>query len=105
MAEQTKRELLEEVWIPQEGECEYLKYGALEMLSKRCVDIFQPDTGACGGITEVKKMMAIANACEEMIQSGHFEENVLGHSYHMQSGTYFLIIAVAKTFGISAFTS
>ena len=46
------------------GECEYLKYGALEMLSKRCVDIFQPDTGACGGITEVKKMMAIANACQ-----------------------------------------
>lgn len=44
------------------GECEYLKYGALEMISKRCVDIFQPDTGACGGITEVKKMMAIAEA-------------------------------------------
>lgn len=42
------------------GECEYLKYGAQEMLSKRCVDIFQPDTGACGGITEVKNMMAIA---------------------------------------------
>lgn len=44
------------------GECEYLKFGALEMLSKRCVDVFQPDTGACGGITEVKKMMAIAEA-------------------------------------------
>lgn len=44
------------------GECEYLKFGALEMLSKRCVDIFQPDTGACGGITEVKKMTAIAEA-------------------------------------------
>lgn len=44
------------------GECEYFKNGALEMISKRCVDIFQPDTGACGGITEVKKMMAIAEA-------------------------------------------
>jgi D-galactarolactone cycloisomerase len=44
------------------GECEYLKYGAQEMLSRRCVDIFQPDTGACGGITEVKNMMAIAQA-------------------------------------------
>ena len=44
------------------GECEYLKSGALEMISRRCVDIFQPDTGACGGITEVKKMMAIAEA-------------------------------------------
>lgn len=42
------------------GECEYLKYGAHEMMSKRCVDIFQPDTGACGGISEVKNMMAIA---------------------------------------------
>jgi D-galactarolactone cycloisomerase len=44
------------------GECEYLKFGALEMLSKRCVDIFQPDTGACGGITEVKNMMTLAKA-------------------------------------------
>jgi D-galactarolactone cycloisomerase len=44
------------------GECEYLKYGALEMLSKKCVDIFQPDTCACGGITEMKKIMAIAQA-------------------------------------------
>jgi len=49
--------------------------------------------------------MAIANACEEMIQSGHFEENVLGHSYHMQSGTYFLIIEFAKLTGLSAFVS
>lgn len=49
--------------------------------------------------------MAIANACEEMIQSGKFEENVLGHSYHMQSGTYLLIITIAKTFGVSAFSS
>ncbi|MFO7524947.1 MAG: hypothetical protein R6W68_05800 [Ignavibacteriaceae bacterium] len=49
--------------------------------------------------------IAIANACEEMIQSGKFEENVLGHSYHMQSGTYFLIVTVAKTSGLSAFSS
>lgn len=49
--------------------------------------------------------MAIANACEEMIQSGKFEENVLGHSYHMQSGTYFLIVTLSKTFGTSAFIS
>ncbi|MFC2135037.1 hypothetical protein ACFLTH_10490 [Bacteroidota bacterium] len=49
--------------------------------------------------------MAIANACEEMIQSGHFQENVLGHSYHMQSGTYFLVITLAKILGISAFSS
>jgi D-galactarolactone cycloisomerase len=44
------------------GECEYLKYGALEMLSRKCVDIFQPDTCACGGITEFKKIMSIAEA-------------------------------------------
>ena len=42
------------------GECEYLKFGALEMLSQRCVDILQPDTGACGGITEVKNIMTLA---------------------------------------------
>lgn len=49
--------------------------------------------------------VAIANACEEMIQSGKLEENVLGHSYHMQSGTYFLIVTLSKTFGLSAFSS
>ncbi|MGC9345006.1 MAG: mandelate racemase/muconate lactonizing enzyme family protein [Bacteroidales bacterium] len=42
------------------GECEYLKYGAMEFLSHQCVDIFQPDTCACGGITELKKMLAIS---------------------------------------------
>lgn len=44
------------------GECEYLKFGALEMLKRRCVDIFQPDTCACGGITEVKKIQALTDA-------------------------------------------
>jgi len=45
------------------GECEYLKTGALEMLTRKCVDLFQPDTCATGGITEMKKIMAIAQAC------------------------------------------
>lgn len=49
--------------------------------------------------------VAIANACEEMIQSGRFEENVLGHSYDMQTGTYFLTVYFAKIFGLSAFDS
>ena len=49
--------------------------------------------------------VAIANACEEMMQSGKFEENVLGHSYDMQSGTYFLTVYFAKIFGLSAFDS
>jgi D-galactarolactone cycloisomerase len=44
------------------GECEYLKHGALEFLSAQCVDIFQPDTCACGGITELKKMIAISES-------------------------------------------
>lgn len=44
------------------GECEYLKYGAMEFLSHKCVDIFQPDTCACGGITELKKMLAISES-------------------------------------------
>jgi D-galactarolactone cycloisomerase len=42
------------------GECEYLKYGAMQLMMNMCVDIFQPDTCACGGITEVKKMMTLA---------------------------------------------
>jgi len=49
--------------------------------------------------------MAIANACEQIRHTGVFAENVMGHSYHMQSGTYFIIITVSKIFNLSAFVS
>jgi D-galactarolactone cycloisomerase len=43
------------------GECEYLRYGFLQLFQHQSVDIAQPDICAAGGITEVKKIAAMAN--------------------------------------------
>ncbi len=43
------------------GECEYLRYGFLQLFQNQSVDIAQPDIAAAGGITEVKKIAALAN--------------------------------------------
>lgn len=43
------------------GECEYLRYGFLQLFQQQSVDIAQPDICAAGGITEVKKIAALAN--------------------------------------------
>ena len=43
------------------GECEYLQHGFLKLFQHQSVDIAQPDICAAGGITEVKKIAAMAN--------------------------------------------
>lgn len=44
------------------GECEYLRYGFLQLFKNECIDIAQPDICSAGGITEVKKIMDMGNA-------------------------------------------
>lgn len=56
------RQLRERTNIPiSGGECEYLRYGFLQLFQNLCVDIAQPDICAAGGLTEVKKIAAMAN--------------------------------------------
>lgn len=43
------------------GECEYLRFGFQTLLSSKSVDIAQPDICACGGLTEAKKIAALAS--------------------------------------------
>ncbi|UCC99437.1 MAG: mandelate racemase/muconate lactonizing enzyme family protein [Phycisphaerales bacterium] len=43
------------------GECEYLRWGFLNLFQQQCVDIAQPDICAAGGITEVKRIADMAN--------------------------------------------
>ncbi len=43
------------------GEAEYTRYGFRELLSKRAVDIVQPDLCACGGFSEAMKIWALAS--------------------------------------------
>jgi len=44
------------------GEHEYTRWGHLELLKRRAVDILQPDIHWVGGITEMKKVIALAAA-------------------------------------------
>ena len=44
------------------GECEFTKIGFREWISKRAVDILQPDICSAGGITECRKILALAQA-------------------------------------------
>ncbi len=44
------------------GECEYTRYGFRELIARRVVDILQPDLCACGGYSEMMKIIAMASA-------------------------------------------
>ena len=44
------------------GENEYTHYGFREMITKRAVDIIQPDVIKAGGILEFQKIIALAEA-------------------------------------------
>ena len=67
------RELRQRTPIPiAGGECEYLLAGFRHLLSNRCVDIAQPDICGAGGLTETKRIAALATA---------FQTNVLPHSW------------------------
>lgn len=43
------------------GECEYLRFGFQTLLQSKCVDIVQPDICAMGGLTEAKRVAALAS--------------------------------------------
>jgi L-rhamnonate dehydratase len=49
------------------GEHEFTRFGFREMIEKRCVNILQPDIARCGGITEFKKICALASAYDMMV--------------------------------------
>ena len=67
------RELRQRTPIPiAGGECEYLLAGFRHLLSNRCVDIAQPDICGAGGLTETKRIAALAYA---------FQTNVIPHSW------------------------
>lgn len=44
------------------GEHEYTRYGFRELIARQCVDILQPDLGWVGGITEARRITAMAAA-------------------------------------------
>mmetsp|Transcript_4230 Transcript_4230/g.6288 ORF Transcript_4230/g.6288 Transcript_4230/m.6288 type:complete len:426 (-) Transcript_4230:117-1394(-) len=62
------------------GEHEYTRYGFRQLLENHCADLLQPDITWCGGITEARRIVALASA---------FDTPVIPHgssvySYHLQ---------------------
>jgi D-galactarolactone cycloisomerase len=49
------------------GENEFTKYGFREWISRRAVDVLQPDLCSSGGFTECKKILALAQAWHMML--------------------------------------
>ncbi|KAK6187705.1 hypothetical protein SNE40_005669 [Patella caerulea] len=62
------------------GEHEYSRYGFKQLLSSRCVDIIQPDITWLGGITEARRVVAMASA-EDILVIPHGSSI---YSYHLQ---------------------
>lgn len=49
------------------GEHEFTRYGFRDLIEKHCMDILQPDIGRCGGLSEFKKICAIASAHDMIV--------------------------------------
>jgi len=62
------------------GEHEYTRYGFRQLLERKCVDVLQPDITWCGGLTEARRVCAMAAAYDiPVIPHGSSV-----YSFHMQ---------------------
>jgi len=62
------------------GEHEYTRHGFLQLLDSRCVDIIQPDITWLGGITEARRVVAMASAYGVMV----IPHGSSVYAYHLQ---------------------
>lgn len=62
------------------GEHEYTRYGYKQLLERRCVDVLQPDITWVGGITEARRVVALAAAYDVMV----IPHGSSVFSYHLQ---------------------
>lgn len=62
------------------GEHEYTRYGFLQLLQKKCIDVLQPDITWCGGMTEARRIVALASAYDIPI----IPHGSSVYSYHLQ---------------------
>jgi len=62
------------------GEHEYTRYGFRMLLEKKCADVLQPDITWCGGMTEARRIVALAAAYDIPI----IPHGSSIYSYHLQ---------------------
>lgn len=62
------------------GEHEYTRWGFKTLLDKECVDLLQPDVTWCGGLTEARRIVALASSYDIPI----IPHGSSIYSYHLQ---------------------
>lgn len=62
------------------GEHEYTRYGFRQLIEKKCADILQPDITWVGGITEARRIVAMASAHDLLV----IPHGSSVFSYHLQ---------------------
>jgi L-rhamnonate dehydratase len=62
------------------GEHEYTRWGFKQLLDKQCADVLQPDVTWCGGLTECRRIVALASAYDVPV----IPHGSSVYSYHMQ---------------------
>lgn len=62
------------------GEHEYTRYGFRKLLEGGCADVLQPDITWCGGLTEARRIAALASAYDIPI----IPHGSSIYSYHLQ---------------------
>ena len=63
------------------GEHEYTRYGFRQLLEGKCCDVIQPDITWCGGITEARRICALAAAYDVPV----IPHGSSVYSYHLQA--------------------
>lgn len=72
------RDLHHQVRIPLAlGENEFTKHGFLDLFQQGAVDYIMPDPGRVGGLTEMKKIAALAEAFNRVVSPHNFSSGVL----------------------------
>jgi L-rhamnonate dehydratase len=62
------------------AEHEYTRYGFRQLIESKCVDILQPDVTWIGGMTEARRVVAMAAAYDIMV----IPHGSAAYSYHLQ---------------------
>lgn len=78
--EEVRKALLGSKVMLTTGEHEYTRYGFRQLIESRCVDILQPDITWLGGITEARRVVALA-ASHDLLVIPHGSSV---YSYHLQ---------------------
>jgi len=77
---EVRRALLSEPVLTTTGEHEYTRYGFRKLIADRAVDVLQPDITWLGGLTEARRIVAMAAAYDVLV----VPHGSSVYSYHLQ---------------------